>query len=169
MMTTNKNQRTTHIDDVVKYQPTQAAHFFFQFSFSLFLCAFCAICDFFYNYLCMHFKFADENDEITHTNTPLCAHTSTFVGSISHSRALFLSPGLTLGFIFEFLSSTIFTSFAAQYIYNNIFFATLYFILLFVCAKLCVAPIGEKKKCMKMKRELAQATHSDPHAYESME
>lgn len=39
MMTTNKNQRTTHIDDVVKYQPRRECVRFF-------LSAHCAICDF---------------------------------------------------------------------------------------------------------------------------
>lgn len=113
MMTTNKNQRTTHIDDVVKCQPRP----FF---------AHCAICDFFYNYLCMHFIFADENDEITHTYTPV------LFGSAMFFFVLFIFRMYDLSFCFFstvliYLSfslicyiCTICASFGAQY--NFIFF-----------------------------------------------
>ena len=147
MMTTNKNQRTTHIDDVVKYQPTQAVHFFSVLSLSS--SAHCVR----YATLSTIIYACILNSQMKMmkllTLTLLCVRTRAH--SFAQSRTLFLSPALnlTLGFIFEFLSSTIFTSFAAQNIYIIIFFfATLYFILLFVCAKLCVAPNGEKKICV---------------------
>lgn len=124
MMTTNKNQRTTHIDDVVKYQPKP---FFVH----------CAICDFFYNYLCMHSIFADENDEITHTYIPFCERVCTFVAlSLRLSFSLLLPSSHSLAlFHFQFIFHHFYIVCCSIY-----FFATLYFILLFVCAKLCVAP-----------------------------
>lgn len=144
MMTTNKNQRTTHIDDVVKCQPRP---FFAQ----------CAICDFFYNYLCMHFIFADENDEITHTYTPVlfcCVFFFLFIFRMCDLSFCFFSTVLIyLSFSLICYICTICASFGAQY--NFIFFVCslhsfpfathtivqiLYFILLFICAKLCVAP-----------------------------
>lgn len=74
MMTTNKNQRTTHIDDVVR--AGQASRVFSPIvryaSFSTII------------YACILY-FADENDEITHTYTPFrWAHL------LAHSRVLLL-------------------------------------------------------------------------------
>lgn len=115
MMTTNKNQRSTHIDDVVKYQPMP------------FFAAHCAICDFFYNYLCMHFIFADENDEITHTYALVIARTQ------FHS----LSQSKCFGFCCVLVFCHLCPSFTDQYtdthtrIYSYTFFFSLVFHTLF--------------------------------------
>lgn len=136
-MTTNKNQRTTHIDDVVKYQPMP------------FFAAHCAICDFFYNYLCMHFIFTDENDEITHTYALVIAHAHTLNSLGVAIQMLCVSLGSCL---LPFLHRLLLNIQTRMYLFIIFFsvLATFYFILLFrLCKIMCRAKNVQNERTVR--------------------
>lgn len=112
MMTTNKNQRTTHIDDVVKYQARPFFH------------SHCSLCDMrLFLQLFMHAFYIRRWKWWNYSHL--------------HLHALSLSSSHSLAFTFHFTSFTIFPSFSLLNISNFLFsLATLYFILLFRWCKI---------------------------------